>query len=578
MTAPADYDVVIRGGLLVDGSGAAGREADVGVRDGRIAAVGEVPGRGCEEIDARGQLVTPGFVDVHTHYDAQITWESRLAPSSLHGVTSAVMGNCGVGFAPCRPADRAVLVEIMEGVEDIPEAVMAEGLPWTWESFGDYLDVIGQRASDIDFGAQVPHSPIRVFAMGSRGADHEPPTAADLDRMTKLVADAIGAGALGVSSSRALVHRTRAGKGAPSVHTEQDEMLALARGLRQAGSGVFQISPRTVADDIEPSVEMAMLRRVAVESGRPVSFTLLHRADRPGQLAEMLALLDAARADGLPMRAQVCPRPVGVLMGLDLSFHPFLLHPSFAPLQQLPLASRVAAMRDPEMRRRLLGEKPVHSNPLFVELTSQIDPLCPLGDPPNYEPGEDETLAARAAKLGVSPAELAYDLLIADGGRGMLLLPASNYVGHSLDAVRPLLGRDGTIVALGDGGAHYGMLADSSYPTTILTHSVRDRRGDRIDLARAIRMLSNDPAQALGLCDRGLVAPGYKADLNVIDFDRLRLHAPFTRHDLPSGGRRLHQHASGYSATLVSGIVTYREGEPTGALPGRLIRGARAAA
>lgn len=571
-----EYDIVIRGGAVADGSGGPIREGDVAVQDGIIVACGSVKGRGREEIDAKGQLVTPGFVDVHTHYDGQITWDNRLAPSSVHGVTTVVMGNCGVGFAPCRPADRELLVELMEGVEDIPESVMAEGLPWNWESFPDYLDAIDRRRCDVDFAAQIPHSPIRVFAMGQRGADHEPPNEADLDRMTALVAGAIRAGALGVSTSRSLAHRTPAGKPAPSVFTEEDELIALGNGLREAGSGVFQIIPRTVADDIDPAQEMGLLRRIAEVSGRPLSFTLLHRSEKPEQLAVVLDLLDAARADGLRMSAQVAPRPVGVLQGLDLSFHPFRFRPSFNAIADLPLPERVAAMRDPELRARLLAETNVHSHPMIMHLVNQIETMCELGDPPNYEPRASDLLAPRAAGLGISPAELAYDLLVANDGTGLLMLPASNYVDHSLDAICPLLLRPGSVVALGDGGAHYGNLCDASYPTTMLAYWARDRqRGPRLDLAPVVRALTRDPALAVGLGDRGLLAPGYKADLNIIDHDRLRLYPPAVRRDLPAGGRRLYQRASGYTATIVNGVVTYREGEATGALPGRLVRGAR---
>lgn len=578
MAAAREYDVVVRGGTIADGTGAALFEGDVALRNGQIAAVGRFAGWGKEEISAKGQLVTPGFVDIHTHYDGQVTWESSLSPSSLHGVTSVLMGNCGVGFAPCRPEDRDVLVELMEGVEDIPEAVMTAGLKWDWKSFPSYLNVLAARRSDIDFGAQIPHSPIRVFVMGARGADHEPPTGEDLSQMTDIVAEGIAAGAVGVSSSLSLSHRTRAGKAAPSVFTEVDELVALGLGLRKAGAGVFQISPRTVVDEIDPVVEMANLRRVAEASGRPLSFTLLHRRDRPDQLAQQLGLMDQARQDGVQISAQICSRPLGVLFGLDLSFHPFRFNPSYMAIAHLSLTERVSAMRDPELRARILAERAVHTNPAVLNLIDQVEYLCPLGDPPNYEPAEQDALAARAARLGIPVRELAYELLIANGGKDMLLLPSANYVNHSLEDIRPLLGRDGTLVALGDGGAHYGMVCDSSYPTTMLAYWARDRkRGPLIDLATAVRTLSRDPARAVGFADRGMIAPGYKADLNIIDHDRLRLHAPYTKADLPAGGCRLHQSATGYTATIVSGAITYRDGQATGARPGRLIRGFAAA-
>lgn len=571
------FDLVIRGGTIADGSGAPLFEGDVAVRDGRIAAVGQVTVRGRDEIDATGLLVTPGFVDVHTHYDAQLTWEDTLAPSSNHGVTSVLTGNCGVGFAPCRPEHRDALVKLMEGVEDIPEAVMAEGLKWDWRSFPDFLDMLGGRDTDIDFAVLVPHSAVRVFVMGKRGAEREPPTSDHLVRMRATVAEGVRAGALGVSTSRCLSHRTRAGELAPTVFTEEDELVALAHGLRDAGAGVFQIIPRTAADEADPATEMKLLKRLMAESGRPLSFSLLHKAERPHQLPILLGEMDRLRLEGWPLRAQVFPRPLGVLFGLDLSFHPFRFRPSYREVEALPLAERARAMRDPGLRARLLGEAPVHSNPFFLRISAMIDTLCQLGDPPNYEPGPEATMKSRAEALGVTPQELAYDLLTAGDGDEILLWPAANFVGHTLDPIRDLLVRDDTIVALGDGGAHYGMICDSSYTTTMLAYWTRDRREGRIDLPRAVRALSRDPAQAIGLADRGRIAPGCKADLNVIDYDRLQLQRPFMRRDLPAGGRRLHQKATGYAATIVSGVPIVREGEPTGARPGRLIRGARAA-
>lgn len=571
----SDLDLVIRKGTIADGTGGALFEGDVGVRDGMIVEIGRVISRGREEVDARGLLVTPGFVDIHTHYDGQITWEDRLAPSSEHGVTTVLTGNCGVGFAPCRAEDRALLVKLMEGVEDIPEVVMDEGLPWNWRSFPDYLEALDRREADIDFATQVPHSAIRVFAMGKRGAEREPPTLADLQSMRWLVAEGIRAGALGVSSSRCLSHRTRSGELAPSVLTEEDELAALAKGLRDAGAGVFQIIPRTAADDADPVEEMAMLERLMKVAGRPLSFTLLHKAERPHQLGIILGELERIRAAGGQMKAQIYPRPLGVMFGLDLSFHPFRFRPSYAEIAHLPLAERVRAMRDPGLRARLLAEEPVHSNPTFVRITNMIDTLCQLGDPPNYEPRPEATLGARAAAMGIAPAELAYDLLLQDEGREILFWPAANFVDNSLDPVAGLLRRDDTLVALGDGGAHYGMICDSSYPTTLLSYWTRDRAEGRIDVARAVRALSRDPAEAVGLGDRGRIAPGYRADLNLIDYDRLQLHRPFVKHDLPAAGRRLHQQASGYVATFVAGVPIARDGIPTGARPGRLIRGAR---
>ncbi|WP_262408092.1 N-acyl-D-amino-acid deacylase family protein [Sphingopyxis sp. OPL5] len=571
------FDIVIRGGLVIDGSGSAPYEADVAVQDGKICAVGTIEGTGEEEIDARGRIVTPGFIDIHTHYDGQVTWEDTLAPSSNHGVTTVVMGNCGVGFAPCKPENRDMLVRVMEGVEDIPEVVMVEGLPWNWESFPEYLDALEARRADIDFAAQIPHAPVRIHVMGQRGADREPPSDEDLSEMTRIVAEGVRAGAFGVTTSRSLAHRTASGDLAPTVTSEEKEYRALAEGLRVAGSGVFQLIPGA-QEGKDPAEEMAMLRRLSEIAGRPLSFSLLNTVQHPDNMEATLGLLSETTGDGLPIRAQVFPRAVGILYGLDLSFHPFRFHPSYRKIEALSLAERVAAMRDPAMRARLLAEKAEHSNPTFLYLAGQTAQLFPLGDPPDYEPLPEYSIGARAEALGMSPEELAYDLLLEQEGHATLMLPAANYVGGSLEPVRSMLEHPDTLVALGDGGAHYGMICDSSYPTTLLAYWTRDRsRGPRLPLPWAVKALTNNNAVALGLKDRGLIAAGMKADINVIDYDGLRLHAPTAVHDLPAGGRRLVQRADGYDATIVSGVITRRRGERTGALPGRLVRNKAAA-
>ncbi len=571
----ADFDLVIRGGTIVDGSGDAGFVADIAVAGGRIAEIGTVTGSGRDEIDATGCLVTPGFVDIHTHYDGQVTWEHTLAPSSGHGVTTVVMGNCGVGFAPCRPEHRDTLIRVMEGVEDIPGIVMEEGVPWNWQTFPEYLDRLDRREYDIDIAAQVPHSPVRVFVMGARGADREAATDAELAAMRALVAEGITAGALGVTTSRVSSHRTRAGDLAPSVTAVEQELHALAGGLADAGAGVFQLVPESAIDSAEPVDDVAMFARLARTAGRPLSFTLIDRA--PVRTADLLRLVADANRTGVEIKAQVYPRPIGILFGLELSLHPFRFRPSYAAIAELPLADRAAAMRDPAMRARLLAERPEHPNPIFTTLTALIDELTPLGDPPNYEPSPEDSVAARARRRGVTPAEEAYDLLLEQDGRMTLLLPKSNYVGHNLDSLAALLTGADVVIGLGDGGAHYGMICDASYPTFLLSYWTRDRAtGVRLSLPWAVKALSRDTALAVGLADRGLLRPGYKADLNVIDYDRLALGAPFGVRDLPAGGRRLYQRAAGYVATVVGGVVTYRDGESTGALPGRLVRGAQA--
>jgi len=568
-----DFDIVIRGGTVIDGSGADPLDADLAVRGGRIAQVGQVLGRGAEEIDARGAIVTPGFVDIHTPYDGQVTWEHRLQPSSGHGVTSVVMGNCGVGFAPARAHQRDMMIRLMEGVEDIPQVVMAEGLPWNWETFPQYLDALEQRHADIDFAAQLPHNPLRVYVMGERGADCEPPTEDDLAQMRRLTAEAIRAGAIGVTTTRHVAHRFRDGRLAPTVTTEEREILALAQGLRDAGAGVFEI----LGDSRKSAAEqLRLLRRIAETSGRPVSFSLLQATENPGAWREMLAGLDDAHSDGLTIRGQVIPRPVGLFLGLDLSLHPFAFHPSFRALEKLPLAEKVRALRDPDMRRRLLSEQSKDPHVFFKTVVDDTDWLFPLGDPPNYHPAMEDSIAARARAAGLDPLEVIYDELLRDDGHAVLYRPSANRQGERFEGAGEFLAHPHTVLGLGDGGAHYGMICDAAYPTYFLTHWVgHGDQAKRISLPAAIRKLARDPAEAVGLRDRGRVAAGLKADLNVIDMDRLHLHAPRTAYDLPTGGRRLTQKADGYAATVVSGQVTYREGQATAALPGRLVRGAR---
>jgi len=571
-----EFDVVLRGGEIFDGTGGEPYIADVAVQDGRIVSVGEVSGTGKEEIDARGCIVTPGFVDIHTHYDGQITWENRLAPSSGHGVTTVVMGNCGVGFAPVRPTDHELVVKLMEGVEDIPDVVMTAGVPWNWETFPDYLDALEQRESDIDFAAQLPHSPLRVYVMGERGANLEPPTDADLAEMRRLTAEAVRAGALGVSTSRNYAHRFKDGRLAPSVPTEDEEILALAAGLRDAGAGVFQLLPN---HDVPVKKRFALIEELARTSGRPVSFTFMQSPDEGDAWRETLKGLDRANAEGLEIRGQVIGRPTASMLGLELSFHPFALHPSFRPLANLPLAEKVAAMRDPELRRKLLAEEPADPNPFFLFLISETEMLFRLGDPPNYHPDPETSMGAIARASGRGVMEVIYDVLLEREGREILYRPLGNTAGYRFQSSgRNLVPNDHTVVALGDGGAHYSSICDAAYTTYFLTYWSRDAEADRkVDLPVAIRKLALDPAKAVGLCDRGLIKEGYKADLNVIDLDRLHLHAPVPIYDLPAGGRRLSQRADGYVATIVSGKVTYKDGEPTGALPGRLVRGAKAA-
>jgi len=567
-----EYDVVIRGGTIVDGGGGKPFEGDIAVRDGLIAAIGAVEGRGREEIDARGRLVTPGFVDIHTHYDGQVTWEQRLMPSSNHGTTTVVTGNCGVGFAPCRPDDRLKLVKVMEGVEDIPEIVMTEGIPWNWETFPEYMDALAARSFDIDVAVQIPHSPLRVYVMGDRGVDHEASSEADRAEMARLVAEAVASGAIGVTTSRSLNHRAKDGKPAPSVQTAVEEVLALARGLAQAQAGVFQI----ITEMSEPpEKEMAIVRRIAEVSGRPVSFTLSQIPEAPDSWRGLIAGMEAANAAGCTVRGQIHERPVGVLLGLELSLNPLSTKPSYKAIAHLPLEERVAILRDPAFKRKLLAEEaepdPV---PLANRLIGAVEGMFALGEDPDYAPPREMQIGARARALGVTPLSLAYDLLLERDGRAILCLPGANFVSGTLDEVREMMEHPDTVIALGDGGAHYGLICDAGYPTHLLTHWGRDApKEERFPIEWIIAALTRRPAETVGLADRGLLKPGLKADINVIDHGRLRLHAPRPVYNLPADGRRLQQRADGYEVTLVSGVITYREGVPTGALPGRLVRG-----
>ncbi|MBP6813266.1 MAG: amidohydrolase family protein [Burkholderiaceae bacterium] len=568
----ADFDLIIRGGMVHDGLGGAPRIVDIAVKDGRIAAMGAVSGSATEVISAAGLIVTPGFVDVHTHYDGQATWENRLAPSSGHGVTSVVMGNCGVGFAPCKPEQRDILVKVMEGVEDVPEVVMTEGLPWNWETFPQYLDALDARSFDVDVAAQLPHSALRVFVMGDRAAGHEPPSADDLSQMRRLTAEAIRAGALGVSTSRNMLHRTKAGELAPSLFSEEDELAALAEGLKDAGRGVFQIIPAPMGD---ARSEFALMRRLAERSGRPLSYTLIQMpAGDPDAWRQSLEALSAAAKDGLQMRAQVAPRPVGMFYGLDLSFHPFAFHPSYKKIAHLPRTERVARMQDPHFRAQLLSEQPEDTNTVNVKTVKSFQYAYVWGEDANYEPELADRIDQRAKAAGLSVEEYAYDMLLANDGKAIFYQPGANYRERNLDAVREMLGHPQSVVGLADGGAHYGMICDASFPTYFLARWARDAsEAQRIALPQAIAALTSEPATLAGLNDRGRLEVGLKADINVIDLDRLKVHVPSVVYDLPAGGRRMRQLADGYVATIVSGKVTYRNGEHTGELPGRLIRG-----
>ena len=566
----AEVDLVIRGGNVADGTGGAIRQADVAIDKGKIVAVGAVTQKGREEQDASGLLVTPGFVDVHTHYDAQLTWAERLDPSSGHGVTTVVTGNCGMGFAPCRPGDRDSLLKLMEGVEDIPEAVMSAGLPWNWESFGEYLASVESRPHDIDYAVLLPHSPLRVFVMGERAINHEVATAADRAQMRQLACAAVEAGATGFSTSRSLFHQATDGSNAPSLRADEAELREIALGLADAGRGVLQA---IAMDGTYCTEEFEILHRVAAASGRPLSYTLLEMPTAKTLWREVIDTVERDTAAGTDIRMQVFNRPVGVILGLEASFHPFVAHPYYvAELAPLPLAERVQRMRDPAVRAILLDPAGALHHPLSKTATNFAN-MFAMGEVADYEPDPASSIAAIAEKRGQSPFEVAYDVLLEQDGHAMLLVTSSNFVEGNLDNTLEIMRHDRAVVALGDGGAHYGLICDASYPTFMLTHWTRDRqRGHKLDLAEAVRMLTDAPARLQRFHDRGRIAPGLKADINVIDMDRLKLFSPRVVRDLPAGGRRLTQSAEGYVATYVSGVAIRRDGQPTGALPGRLVR------
>ena len=564
------YDLLIQNGQIFDGRGNPPIQGNIAVLDGKIVAVGSVDGAARQSIDARGLAITPGFVDIHTHYDGQATWSDRLSPSSAHGITTVVTGNCGVGFAPCRPADRDALVKLMEGVEDIPGLVLTEGLTWDWESFPDFLDAIDRRPHDVDIATQLPHSALRVYVMGERAIRREAATADDNRKMAELATQAIEAGAFGFTTSRNLNHKTRAGEAVPSMGADEVELREIALGVKAAGRGVLEFSADFAFTGEDVAAEIALYRRLVEASGLPMSLAIAFMNERPDLGRKMMAELNDAYAAGLPIRLQVVGRPVGVLQGFNLSLHPFERCPSFLPLADLPWDDRIARLRDPGVKAAIAAEAADPANQTLI--SDQYSNLFLLGDPPNYEPAPEDSVAAIAARTGETPQSVLYDLVMTNNGHGLIFLPLTNFSDGHLDDFATVLKQDNILVGLGDAGAHVGIVCDASYSTFLLTHWGRDRQGERLPLPDLVKALTSDSAEAVGLRDRGVIAPGYKADLNVIDFDRLRLRAPHTQFDLPAGGRRLMQDAEGYVATIVSGEITYREGVATGALPGRLVR------
>lgn len=564
----AQHDLVVRSGSVIDGTGQPAFTADVAINDGQIAEIGHISGKGRREVDADGAMVTPGFVDIHTHYDGQATWSNRMSPSSHHGVTTVVMGNCGVGFAPVRPTDHDLLIELMEGVEDIPGVALAEGLSWEWESFPDYLEYLSKRQFDMDVGAQLPHAALRVYVMGQRGANREPATAADVVEMRRLTEQAMRAGALGFTSSRTLNHRSVRGEPTPTLQAEYDELVGMASALQAVGGGVMEM----ISDFDDLDAEFDLLKSMVRSAGRPMSISLAQGISDHGW-RKVLNKIEGASNSGLAMRGQVAPRPIGILLGLTTTLAPFTTRPSFSEVAGLPLAERAVALADPARKARILAEQ---TGPGFMRLFRLMDEgrkIWLMTDPPNYEPAPADSLNAQALRRGVDPWSYIYDALLQSNGKALLYTPFANYAENNLDCCRDMILHKDTVMGLGDGGAHVGTICDASFITSLLTHWGRDRsRGEGIDLPTLVKCQTQDTARAVDLTDRGTLQPGMRADLNIIDFDNLNVRLPEMVNDLPAGGARLQQRADGYAMTIVHGEPTYVDGDATDALPGRLVR------
>ena len=563
-------DLIIRNGTIVDGTGAEAFTGDVAIEGNRIVEVGKVGGQARREIDAKGMLVTPGWVDIHTHYDGQASWDPLLAPSSWHGVTTAVMGNCGVGFAPVRPDQRQFLIELMEGVVDIPGSALAEGIDWQWERFPEYLDALEKKPRAIDVGAQVPHGAVRAYVLGERCNTDYVPNADEIAQMASLVQEGVAAGALGFSTSRTLLHRDKKGVHVPGTFAGSDEMLAMGLAMKGLSHGVYEI----VSDHLGDEDEWLWVKSFAKQTGLPVTLVATSAGAYEGN--KMYNIAEESRRQGMDIRPQIAGRPTGVLHGLQSNFHIFVGHPTWRrELAHLPLDQKLRTLQNPDIRAKLLSEES-QFRPMGNTIDQLLWRIFPLGDNPNYEPDRAQSVAGMAEAAGVSPVAMMYDMLLRDGGKELFYQPLGGYVTYNFDFFRKNMEHPNVLFGLSDGGAHCGVIADAGMPTFILTHWARDRtKGDRFPLEFLVRKLSSDTAKAYGMKNRGELKPGYLADINVIDFDRLRLHRPEAIYDLPTGGRRLVQRVEGYRYTVKSGQVTFDNGEFTGALPGTLVRGGR---
>ncbi len=568
------YDLLIEHGKLVDGTGGPARIADVAIKDGKIVAVGTGLGPAKRTIDATGKLVTPGFVDMHTHFDAQVTWDPYLTPSSWHGVTTVVMGNCGVGFAPAAPDKHDWLINLMEGVEDIPGAAMHEGIQWGWESFPEYLDVLAKAPRAIDFGTQVPHGPLRAYVMGERGAKNDEATPDDIEKMAAIVRDGLKAGALGFSTSRTLLHKSLDGEFVPGTFASRDELFGIAKVLGEVGHGVFQCA----SEHTQMPKEFQWMKVVAAEYGRPVIFTLSQTDMKPDLWKEIVGLLEEAATQDIPIFAQSAGRAIGVMMCWRGTAHPFATYPSWQAIKDKPWAEIKAHLQDPEFKAKMLAETPLDMGFFASFITRSFDKMYQMEGGIEYEPEPTLSIAALSKSTGRRPQEIAYDALMEQDAEAMLYFPLFNYANKNLDHLHTLHSHPRVKMGLSDAGAHCGAVCDGGMPTFMLTHWTRDRkRGPKLELEHIVKRQTKETAEMYGLLDRGVVAPGYKADLNIIDYDNLRFETPQMAFDLPANGRRLIQDASGYVATIVSGEVIVENGKPTGTLPGKLIRGPQAA-
>jgi N-acyl-D-amino-acid deacylase len=576
------FDLIIRGGTVVDGSGAKSRTADIAVQDGMITEVGRVSGTARRTIDADGLTVTPGFVDIHTHFDGQATWDPHLTPSCWHGVTTAIMGNCGIGFAPVRPDRHDWLIELMEGVEDIPGSALAEGMTWEWETFGEYLDALERMPRAVDVGTQIPHAALRAYVMGERALDA--PTADDLAAMTRAVTDGLRAGALGMSFGRTEGHRSASGQHVPGTFSEEDELIALMAAMAKAKTGVLQVVPAGVGGELggdhrhSIDAEVEWITRLGQQFRIPLTFLAMVNEQDPHDWQRWFSDVHAANAAGANVRPQVASRAFGMLMGHQSRMNPFRHRPSYLALMDLPFDERMRRLKDPEVKARILAETADVSGPPSADRLNAhtFKRVYPLGDPLDYEPSAHDSIAAIAERERRDPWEVTYDTLLQAEGREFLLFPLLNYAGNDYHHLHDMMSTPVSLQGLGDGGAHCGIVCDASMTTYLMSYWVRDRtRGPRIPLETAVHRLTGDPAAFYGLSDRGVLAPGKRADINLIDHDRLSLHYPERVEDLPAGAGRLIQRSEGYVETLVLGQTIVANGELTDNRPGGLVRGVR---